>query len=75
MRVVEMDVRVILNVFSFWVIGDVEELIVVVARICDAMRVVAVLPNLSGEIVANGEGKASPLSVGRSARWSDRGLA
>jgi hypothetical protein len=59
MRVMEMNVRVILNVFSFWVIGDVEELIVVVASICDSMRVVAVLPNLSGEVVANGEGKAS----------------
>ena len=45
--------------FRFWVIGDVEELIVVVARICDSMRVVAVLPNLSGEVIANGERKAS----------------
>jgi hypothetical protein len=59
MRVIEVDVCVILNVFSFWVIGNVEELIVVVARICDAMRVVAVLPHLSGEVIANGEGKAS----------------
>src|SRR5258707_14117169 len=59
MRVMEMDVRVILNVFSFWVVGDVEKLIVVVVRVCDAMRVAAFLPNLSGEVIANGEGKAS----------------
>jgi len=50
---------VVLNVFACWVIGDVEELIVVVARIGDAVGVVAVLPNLSGMVIANGEGKAS----------------
>ena len=59
MRAVKVDVRMILNVFAFWVIGDVEELMVVVVRVCDAMCVVAVLPNLSGEVIANGEGKAS----------------
>jgi hypothetical protein len=59
MCVMEMDVQVILNIFTCWVIGDVEELIVVVARICDSMRVIAVLPNLSGEVFANGEGKAA----------------
>jgi hypothetical protein len=59
MPVMEMDVRVILNIFAFWVIGDVKELIVVVASICDSMRVVAVLPNLPGEVIANGERKAS----------------
>jgi F420-dependent methylenetetrahydromethanopterin dehydrogenase len=59
MRVVEMDVGVILNVFACWVIGDVEELIVVVASICDAVGVVAVLPDFSREVFAKGEGEAS----------------
>jgi hypothetical protein len=59
MRVVEVDVGVILNVFACWVIGDVEELVVVVARVCDAMCVVAVLPDFSREVFANGEGEAS----------------
>ena len=58
-RVMEMDVLVILNIFAFWIVGDVQELIVVVASICDAMRVIAVLPNFSGEVVAHGEGEAS----------------
>ena len=55
----EMNVRVVLYIFTFWVIGDVEELIVVIASIRDAMRVVAILPNPSGQVIANGEGKAS----------------
>jgi len=59
MRVTKMDVWVVLNVFTCGVIGDVEELIVVVAGIGDAMRMVAVLPDLSCEVVANGEGEAS----------------
>jgi hypothetical protein len=59
MRVMEMDVGMMLNIFACWVIGDVEKLIVVIVRICDAMCVIAVLPNLSGEVIANGEGEAS----------------
>jgi hypothetical protein len=59
MRVMEMDVGVVLNVFACWVIDDVEELIVVVASICDVVGVVAVLPDFSREVFANGEGKAA----------------
>ena len=59
MCVMEMNVRMILNAFAFWVIGDVEELIVVVACVCDAVGVVAVLPDFSREVFANGEGEAS----------------
>ena len=59
MRVMEMDVRVILNIFTCWVIGDVKKLIVVVVRVCDAVGVVAVLPYFSGDVIANGEGKAA----------------
>ena len=59
MRVMEMDVRVIPKVFTFWVVGDVKELIVVVACVCDAVGVVAVLPDFSREVFANGEGEAS----------------
>lgn len=54
-----MDVCVSLNIFACWVVGDVEELVVVVASICDAMLVVAALPDLSGEVLANCEGEAS----------------
>lgn len=59
MRVVEMDVRVILNVFACWVIGDVEELVDVVVGVCDAMDVVPVLRDFSREVFANGEGEAA----------------
>jgi len=59
MRVMEMDVWVVQDVFAFWVIGDVEELIVVVSCVCDAVGVVAVLPDFSREVFANGEGEAS----------------
>ena len=54
-----MDVGVILNVFACRVIGDVEELVVVVVRVCDAVGVVAVLPDFSREVFANGEGEAA----------------
>jgi hypothetical protein len=59
MRVVKVDVRVVQDVFAFGVVGDVEELIVVVVRVCDAVGVVAVLPDFSREVFANGEGEAS----------------
>jgi hypothetical protein len=68
MRVVEMDVRVILNAFAGWVIGDVEELIVVVSRVCDAVGVGAVLPDFSREVFANGEGEAAFIS------WTHRSM-
>lgn len=54
-----MNVRVILNAFAFWVIGDVEELMVVVSCVCDAVGEVAVLPDFPREVFANGEGEAA----------------
>jgi hypothetical protein len=47
------------EVFSFRIVGNVEKLISVVVRIRYAMGMIAILPNLSGEVIANGEGKAS----------------
>jgi hypothetical protein len=59
MRVVEMNVGVILHIFARRVIGDVEELVVVVVRVCDAVGVVAVLPDFFREVFAHGKGKAA----------------
>src|SRR5258705_100067 len=46
-------------VFSGWVVGDVSKLILIVACVSEAVRMVSVLPEVALEVVADGEGKAA----------------
>jgi hypothetical protein len=46
-------------VFSSWVVGDVSKLILIVACVSEAVRMVSVLPRVALEVVADGEGKAA----------------
>ena len=46
-------------VFSDWVVGDVSKLILIVACVNEAVRMVSVWPEVALEVVADGEGKAA----------------
>ena len=54
-----MDVCVVRVFFADWIIDDVEELACEVVSVCNAMGVVAVLPDFSGLVFARNEGKAA----------------
>jgi hypothetical protein len=54
-----VDVGVVRIVFSGWVVGDVSKLILIVACVRKAVRMVSVLPEVALEVVADGEGKAA----------------
>jgi hypothetical protein len=54
-----MDVRVVRVFFPDWIIGDVQELTCEVVSVCNAMGVVAVLPDFSGLVFARSEGESA----------------
>jgi hypothetical protein len=54
-----VDVWVVGVVFACWVVGDVSKLILIVACVREAVRMVSILPEVALEVVADGEGKAA----------------
>jgi hypothetical protein len=54
-----VDVGIVWIVFASRVICDVEELVLVVSCVGDAMGVIAALPDLAFDLVADGEGEAT----------------
>ena len=55
-----VDVGVVGVVFSDWIVGDVSKMILIVACVSEAVRMVSVLPEVALEVVADGEGKSRP---------------
>jgi hypothetical protein len=54
-----VDVGIVWIVFASRVVGDVEVLVLVVSCVGDAMGVIAALPYLAFDLVADGEGEAA----------------
>jgi hypothetical protein len=54
-----VDVWIIGVFFSFWVVGDVEPLALKIVQITDAMLVIARVPDISVELLADREGEAA----------------
>jgi hypothetical protein len=57
--VMRVDVKVLQEIFTFWIFGNVEKLISAVVLIRNAMGMVAILPSFSGNRLADSKREAS----------------